>query len=959
VRVPGNGVLERERVNCLFDRITSFRASMVIAPAGSGKTTALMQFAARTHATVLWARTDSLDGSAEALVAHLDALHSNAMGSEPAGWTLPRDVGAGIARSGATPLVVVIDDFHLIRDRPAAGVVDELLATLPPGAHLVLSSRSLPSFDVSRLILSSDVHEIGADDLRFRTWETERLINQIYHLALGPEDVARLTRRVEGWAAGLQLYHLAVRSKSPSEQRRLIDVASSRSSLARQYLTRNVLHDLPTDVREFLLLTSVLGVVSGPIADEFLGRSGSHAILRHLHELQLFVTPIGSESAVRYHEVLRSHLETELGEEIGHDELIRRFGAAAPLLERSGFTGESLRCWARAGRWDEVSRLVGAGGSDPLDQLYDWLDLLPSGVADDDPWLLQARARSELARGRLYRAIAHYRRAEQLFGESDAVVSCQVERLNLESFLDAFATDPPGWLGVLRRGLRTAPLESAEALRHLDDPLAQLAAGLLCLCAGDQQRAIDHLDAVLLDDSAARWTVVAAHLASVVIRLLDPIAPAQTDELDAIARQQEHDWFARMARALLALTDRTDGPADARTVAHRCHVDGDPWGEMLATLCAGLGDLRAGRPCTNDLSRAAELARQLQMTVVEVLAFDASSIAVDRPHGEAAIANSRRADHARRLLSPGAVLVPSSTPALQRALLGDTVTPHITIDATAALTVRSGTAVAGSTTDRLPVAASPNSRAAATEVRCFGHFVLTGPDGPADLSPLRPRSRSLVHLLARHAGAVVHSDVLRASLWPDATSESGRRSLQVAVSAARKTIEHVGGAIVREGDGYLLVVQDGAADVVMFDRSFRDLERASTVDTDEGRARVLAAAQQCLGLYTGELLAEEGAAEWVIRDRENYRLSAASAARMGATAAIRQGDSTVALALAERGLVIDHFDDTLWHLLIDLHQQRGEVGAAAHVRNRYRAALDELGVAVPPVIISSAGTPAP
>jgi ATP/maltotriose-dependent transcriptional regulator MalT len=495
VRTPGRGVLERERVNGLFDRITSFPASLIIAPAGSGKTTALTQFADRTQATVLWARTDSLDGSAHALVAHLDVLHSDAMGSEPSGWTRPRDVGAGIARSGATPVVIVIDDFHLIRDRPAAGVVDELLATMPPGAHLVLSSRSMPSFDMSRLILSSDVHEIDADDLRFRTWEAERLINQIYHLALGPEDVARLTRRVEGWAAGLQLYHLAVRSKSPSDQRRLIDVSSSRSSLARQYLTRNVLHDLPPDVREFLLLTSVLGVVSGPIADEYLGRSGSHAILRHLQELQLFVTPIDSESAVRYHEVLRSHLETELGEEIGHDELTRRFGAAAPLLERAGFAGESLRCWARAGRWDEVSRLVGAGGSDPLDQLYDWLDLLPSGVADDDPWLLQAQARSDLARGRLHQAIAHYRRAEALFGESDAVVSCKTERHNLESFLDAFATDPPGWLGVLRRGLRTAPLESAETLRHLDDALSQLAAGLLCLCAGEPRRAVDHFDA--------------------------------------------------------------------------------------------------------------------------------------------------------------------------------------------------------------------------------------------------------------------------------------------------------------------------------------------------------------------------------------------------------------------------------------------------------------------------------
>jgi DNA-binding SARP family transcriptional activator len=926
-RHPTDRWIARERVDRLFDRIHDVPATLVIAPAGSGKTTALSQFTQRSPHPVVWYRTDSIDGGAQSFLHHLERTLCAALEESPSGWHSVRDAVDRLEQPGLPPIVIVIDDFHLLRDRPAAGVVEHLMIAAPGHVRLVLSSRTLPSFDVSRLRLSGRLHEIAADDLRFRTWEAELLVNDLYGLVLGPEDVARLTRRVGGWAAGLQLYHLAVRNKPPTEQRRLIDIASSRSPLARQYLTRNVLDELPAELREFLLVTSVLGVVSGPIADRLLGRSGSDRLLRRLEELQLFVMPIGEDGVYRYHEVLRSHLETELGELVGQVELTTRFATAAPLLESEGFTGEAMRCSARAGRWDEVARLVGSRGADPFDQLFAWLDLLPSGVADDDPWLLLARARADVSSGRLRAAIDQYHRAETLFADPEASRRCSAERNDVESLLDPYASIPTGWLGELRRGLRADPLGAANTLDELGTAPARLASGLLRLGAGATADAKERFDAVLLDDDSPQWAVVAAHLGRLVLRLVDPTSPSPAADLDQLAQQHEHDWFARLARALLALTDRTDGVSEARRVALRCRHDGDPWGEMLALLCAGLGGLSSGARGADDLVAAADLAHHHHAALVEVLALDAAVVALRSRGDNAAVDVLGRADRVRRTLRSSNGLPLTFLDHLEDLVTGE----------------RSGTVAAPSAQRR-------------TTVKCFGGFSLTGPDGRADLSGLRPRARSVVHLLARHAGSTVHSDVLQSSLWPEATADSARRNLQVAISAARKGVEHTGARLQRDGDGYVLVVD--AADVTSFESALRELDLA--VGAGDA-SRVVAASRACLGHYTGELLVEEGAAEWVIRDREHLRLAAAGAARRGATAALRLGDPGGAIAFAERGVAIDRFDDSLWQLIISIHDERDELGAASRARSAYERMLDELGVIVDRSgsITSSAGTRVP
>ena len=635
-RIPRIRALQRERIDALLGRIREVRATLVVAPAGSGKTTALAQFATVTDATTIWLRTDPLDGSVERFVAHLDHGWATALDLGVAGWVTIDDAIHGFEAIDDRPIVVVIDDLHEIRGRPAEAAVARLIVDAPDHIGLAIGTRTMPTFDVSRLRLTGELLEIGPDDLRFRTWEAERLLNEVCGLRLSPEDVARLTQRIEGWAAGLQLFHLAVRHKPPSEQRRLIGVASSRSSLARQYLTRNVLDALPDNLRAFLLDTSVLGVVNGALADKLLARDGSDAELWQLEELEQFVMPL-DDGTYRYHEVLRSHLETELGHLVGTTALTERFALAAPLLEEAGYESEALRCHARAGHWDDVSRLAGSATAEPFARSFEWLDLLPSSVADDDPWLVLARARASLAAGKFRSAIEYYQRASRLFGDSTDGDACRRERLDIESFLDPFAAEPAGWLGELRRGLRSRPVGSRPAARPArcrpgrgrgrDTPSrhrsrrrgppelrprpasrsrTELEPRRCPAGAGDVRRRPRRRDR---SGRSRRWT-------------------------SSPTRSTASGWPASPASSS-SVVDRRGGVDRVRQIADRCELDGDPWGRMLCWLSVGMSRLRAGMPAVDELERTAEIARQHGATLIELVALTALVDRRPRPHAAA------------------------------------------------------------------------------------------------------------------------------------------------------------------------------------------------------------------------------------------------------------------------------------------------------------------------------------
>jgi DNA-binding SARP family transcriptional activator len=240
---------------------------------------------------------------------------------------------------------------------------------------------------------------------------------------------------------------------------------------------------------------------------------------------------------------------------------------------------------------------------------------------------------------------------------------------------------------------------------------------------------------------------------------------------------------------------------------------------------------------------------------------------------------------------------------------------------------------------------SPIARPRLT-VRLLGTFDVLGDDAPVDLSPLRPRVRSVLQYLALHADAYVHRDVLAAVLWPESDLETGRRGVQVAVSALRSLLQpgqpRQSTLLPRRGDAYALALAGhGSSDVAELDGQLVLARRARGIG-DVSAA--VAAWREVARLYRGELLLEQGNAEWLVAERDRLRLAAADALEsLGRHLVGTEGLGEGVYAL-RRALELDPFRDGAWRTLAETHEARGDLSAAAAVRQRHRQVLVDLGV---------------
>jgi DNA-binding SARP family transcriptional activator len=249
------------------------------------------------------------------------------------------------------------------------------------------------------------------------------------------------------------------------------------------------------------------------------------------------------------------------------------------------------------------------------------------------------------------------------------------------------------------------------------------------------------------------------------------------------------------------------------------------------------------------------------------------------------------------------------------------------------------------TASAVPARAMDGRRA--VEVRCFGAFSVSRYGRPLDLATVKPRARALLHYLALFSGSTVHREVIQEALWPDADQSTASRSLQVGISTLRGLLEPGAGRgasqlIIRDGEGYRLALDEAAfVDVRAFDDAIAEGRfRQARGDLDEAAA----AWQRAVDMHRGDLLAEDGPAEWVIERREAYRSRAAEAATALAEIALLRGETDAATRACRSGLTIDRYCDPLWRLLIESCERAGDSGAAARARQEYQLVLANLGV---------------
>jgi LuxR family transcriptional regulator, maltose regulon positive regulatory protein len=319
-------------------------------------------------------------------------------------------------------VVLVLDDYHVI-DRPE---IHEALAAvldrLPPRVHVVIASRADPPLPLSRLRARGELVEIRAADLRFTPDEAAAYLEGPMGLRLSGADVATLEARTEGWIAALQLAALSMQGRD--------DAASFIASFAGDdryvvdYLAEEVLQRQPADVREFLLRTSILARMTGPLCDAVTGGNGGSARLAALDRANLFVVPLDDQRRwYRYHhlfgDVLRARLLDERPDEVA--ELHRR---ASDWHEANDDRPEAIRHAFAARDWDRAARLVELATPDMQRTrremtLRRWMAALPADLFESRPVLSVGYVGALMADGTMEGIEPHLARAERWL-ETDA-----------------------------------------------------------------------------------------------------------------------------------------------------------------------------------------------------------------------------------------------------------------------------------------------------------------------------------------------------------------------------------------------------------------------------------------------------------------------------------------------------------------------------------------------------------
>jgi DNA-binding SARP family transcriptional activator/tetratricopeptide (TPR) repeat protein len=925
------------------------RVGLVLAPAGHGKTTLLGHIASRFPGSAAWYRIDTADRNPVEFAPRIGRVLVRLFTPDGDGGTFDSfdQVAATLeAMPGEGTFLLVLDDFHLIAGSESERGLVRLITMAPPSLRVLLGARGVVGLDVSALRVYGGVEVVDADDLRFRSWEVERLFRDVYREPLLPEDAATLTRRTEGWAAGLAMFHLLTAGRPPAQRRRAVGELSRGSSLVRSYLVREVLGDLPEDLRDFLRQTSALGVLTGELCDALLETTGSQDVLVELERRRLFTSSHDDGRQFAYHQVLLDHLELELTEQLGPVATREWYARAADLLLAAGEVPAAFRACVRAEDWAAVEQLLHLRGAEvvaaPLGPVE---SMLPVDLNSQDPWLLLARARRLTAQGALAEAVATFKLARSVAEDAQLAALCLEEARAAAVWLPDAGPVPSSWTGAVRAATQRNPRHVLPAALGLPSAEGRLAAGVVSLLSGDLDPAAALLRQASAHPDAGFQVVVLASCGIVLLELLgsrrEQVAGVAQRDLEALMLDAEvggWPWLSRVGHALLERNSAGGLPAADAT------ADRDPWGRALVTFVDGLSR-HAPSGLLEAASRFTELGAPVLAQWAACLAEAAgprSGPGPDTPPDSAASGSGRwSGEAARRARALG---LRDALPVIEAwAEGGRPASPAASIPAQAQ---PPATVVAAGARRPAPCP---------VELRLLGGLEVTIGGVPIDVSTVRPRARSTLRLLALKAGDLVHRDALAADLWPDLDQEASLRSLQVAVSSLRHLLDPVGAAregsrggrgrstlLVRVGESYgLSLPSGGRSDVLEFEARLAGA-RAARLGRDRAveRAELVAA----LEVYRGDLLPEEGGAEWVVGDRERLRLAAAGAAEALGQRLSELDELADAIEAVRTCLRLDPYRDSAWRLLVRLHDRAGNLAAAGAARREHGQMLAELGL---------------
>ncbi len=509
-------LVARRSLSERLSRGTESALTLVSAPAGFGKTTLLAEWltvAAADGRSVAWLSLDQRDNDPALFWTYLvAALNTGAPRGGSGALSLlqppqpPNEAGLVALLNDldaiSDDVVLVLDDYHVIDARDVQDGMAFLLEHLPPQIHLVIASRTDPPLPLARLRGRGELAEIRAADLRFTPSEAAEYLNEVMGLVLTAADVAALEGRTEGWIAALQLAALSMQGREDTAA--FIDGFAGDDRYIVDFLAEEVLQRQPEHVQHFLLQTSILDRLSGPLCDAVTGQDGGKAKLTALERGNLFLVPLDDRRRwYRYHQLFADVLHARLLDEQPDDvpDLHRR---ASAWYEQNDEPSEAIRHALAAQDFERAADLVELAipamrRSRQEAAVLGWLELLPDEVVRVRPVLSVGFAGALLAGGEYEAVEARLRDAERWLdgatgirlgsqapaAEMVVVDDAEFRRLPAEIELYRAAQalvrgDGPGTVRHARRALELSPADE-----HLGRASAAALMGLAFWASGD------------------------------------------------------------------------------------------------------------------------------------------------------------------------------------------------------------------------------------------------------------------------------------------------------------------------------------------------------------------------------------------------------------------------------------------------------------------------------------------
>ena len=406
-------LVRRSRLTNLINGSMARKLTVLSAPPGFGKTTLLSEWVPSSQRPVAWLWLEEADndpsrfwsyfiaalqtlqedlGQDSLTLLHSEGRQALSLHFEAVITTLLNSIS-----DFPNEFALVLDDYHRINDPAIHQGLIYLIDHLPRKMHILLTSRVDPPMPLARLRASGELLELRSEDLRFTSQEAATFLNQMMDLNLTSTQVTALEARTEGWIAGLQLAAISLQRNEDAGH--FIDSFTGSHRFILDYLVDEVLNRKSESVQSFLLQTSVLERLTGPLCNSLTGMNNGQEMLRQLEEANLFIIPMDIERRwYRYHHLFADLLRRRL-QDLKPDQVQGLHQRACAWFEREGLLPEAIDHALAMHDFEKAAQLVESAAETQRQRgeiatLTGWVNALPPSIRHNHPALCLAYARA-------------------------------------------------------------------------------------------------------------------------------------------------------------------------------------------------------------------------------------------------------------------------------------------------------------------------------------------------------------------------------------------------------------------------------------------------------------------------------------------------------------------------------------------------------------------------------------